>query len=94
MYRFETIDLGAYRGGDYFLTGFVEPEPADGEDYDPDEDADEYGIVPARSTGYGPDLEIVRMDTSLGPTWTASTCRPTPPGSGRSGSTGETPANG
>ena len=27
MHRFEAIDLGVYRGDDYFLVGFVEPDP-------------------------------------------------------------------
>lgn len=64
MHRLETIDLGTYRGGDYFLAGFVEPEPGDGEDYDPDEDAIEYGVVLARSNSSGSNVAIVRMDTS------------------------------
>lgn len=66
MHRLETVDLGTYRGGDYFLTGFVEPEPVDGEDYDPDEDAVEFGLVLARSTVRGANVEIVRMDTAHG----------------------------
>lgn len=66
MHRFETIDLGTYRGDDYFLTGFVEPPPLEGEDYDPDEDADEYGVVLARSTAFGSNVEVVRLDTAHG----------------------------
>lgn len=66
MHRLETIDLGTYRGGDYFLTGVVEPEPGDEEDYDPGEDATEYGVVLARSNSTGSNVEIVRMDTAHG----------------------------
>lgn len=66
MYRLETIDLGSYRGDDYFLVGFVEPEPDD--DYIPDEDAENYGVAVVRK-GEGPledNQEIVRMDTAHG----------------------------
>ncbi|MFB6199164.1 MAG: hypothetical protein ABEI52_13025 [Halobacteriaceae archaeon] len=34
MYSFETIDLGTYRGDEYFLTGFVEPDPGNSASYD------------------------------------------------------------
>lgn len=66
MHRFETIDLGTYRGDDYVLVGFVEPEPAAGEDYNPDRDADEYGVSLARSDPSGSNVEIVRLDTAHG----------------------------
>lgn len=68
MHSFETIDLGTYRGDEYFLTGFVEPEPTSGEDYDPDLDAEEYGVALARSTPLAnePNQQIVRMDTAHG----------------------------
>ena len=68
MYRFETIDLDEYREDDYFLTGFVEPEPADEAAYTPDEDATEYGVSLARAPTYPYEetIEIVRMDTSHG----------------------------
>jgi len=66
MHRLETVDLGCYRGADYFLTGFVEPEPAAGQDYDPDVDAEGYGVVLARSTPLGSNDEVARMDTAHG----------------------------
>lgn len=66
MNRLETVDLGTYRGDEYFLTGFVEPAPVDGIDYDPDECADEYGVVLARPTSLGSNDEVVRMDTAHG----------------------------
>ena len=66
MHRLETIDLGTYRGEEYFLTGFVEPEPIEGTHYDPAEDATGYGIVLARSTPVGSNVEVVRMDTAHG----------------------------
>lgn len=66
MHRFETIDLGTYRGDDYFLVGFVEPAPTESEDYDPDSDAENYGVTLARSGTYsdGGNVEIVRLDTA------------------------------
>jgi hypothetical protein len=66
MHRLETVDLGTYRGDDYFLTGFVEPPPLEGADYDPETDADDYGVVLARSTSYGSNVEVVRLDTAHG----------------------------
>lgn len=66
MYSFESIDLGTYRGDDYFLKGFVEPEPSEGEDYDPDEDADNYGVTLVRKGSHPleENIQIVRMDTT------------------------------
>jgi hypothetical protein len=68
MYGFETIDLGTYRGDDYFLAGFVEPEPSEEANYDPDEDAEEYGVTLVRAASHPLDenIEIVRMDTAHG----------------------------
>lgn len=68
MYRFESIDLGSYRGDDYFLVGFVDPDPSHHEEYDPDEDADDYGATLVRSTSHPNEenVEIVRMDTAHG----------------------------
>lgn len=68
MYRLESIDLGTYRGANYVLVGFVEPEPAERAAYDPDTDADNYGVTLVR-VGTGPletNTEIVRLDTSHG----------------------------
>lgn len=66
MHRYETIDLGTYRGEEYFLVGFVEPEPT--ASYDPDEDADRYGVSVVRSRGspLEENVEIVRMDDTHG----------------------------
>lgn len=68
MYKFESIDLGNHRGDDYFLVGFVEPGPTDNDDYDPDEDADNYGVTVARTTSHPSrsNIEVVRMDTAHG----------------------------
>lgn len=65
MDSYEKIDLETYRGDDYFLAGIVKPKPCEGEDYDPDEDADKYGIVLGRSTD-GSNTQIVRLDTEHG----------------------------
>jgi hypothetical protein len=66
MHRFEAIDLGEYRGDDYFLVGFVEPEP--GGSFNPDEDADNYGVQVSRSSSspLEDNRQIVRMDTAHG----------------------------
>lgn len=67
MYRFSTIDLGSYRGENYVLVGFVEPAP-ETEGYDPDTDANDYGISLAR-TGALPNEsneEVVRLDSRHG----------------------------
>lgn len=66
MYSFDNIDLGEYRGDDYLLVGFVEPEPTEGEDFDPDVDADDYGVTVVRtsSSPLEDNREMVRMDTS------------------------------
>ena len=68
MHSYETIDLGTYRGDSYFLTGFVEPDPSDYAEFDPDEDGDEYGVALARSSAHPlqENTQIVRMDTAHG----------------------------
>jgi hypothetical protein len=68
MHSFETIDLGSYRSDDYFLAGFVEPEPSEGEDYVPDEDAENYGVTLVRAASHPleENVEIVRIDTAHG----------------------------
>ena len=68
MYSFESVDLGTYRGDDYFLNGFVEPELPEGEDYDPNKDAVNYGVTLARkgSHPHEKNIQIVRMDTAHG----------------------------
>lgn len=66
MHRFEAIDLGTYRGDDYFLVGFVEPDPEARAEFDPDRDARNYGVSLVRS-GTSPleeNTQIVRMDTA------------------------------
>ena len=68
MYRFDSIDLGRYRGDNYFLVGYVEPEPEDGENYDPETDADDYGwsLVQKAETPVDDNDEVVGMDTRHG----------------------------
>lgn len=68
MHRYESIDLGTYRGDEYFLVTFVDPVPPDGVTYDPDENAEHYGVAVVRA-GIGPleeNVQIVRMDTTHG----------------------------
>lgn len=68
MHRFESIDLGTYRGHEYLLVGFVDPDPRGRDRYDPDEHADAYGVTIARSvaTPHAETVEVVRMDTAHG----------------------------
>ena len=68
MHSYETIDLGIYRGDSYFLAGFVEPDPSNHAEFDPDDDADEYGVVLVRSSTHPleENIQIVRMDTAHG----------------------------
>lgn len=70
MYSYEKIDLGDYRGGTYFLAGFVRPNPVQDGSYDPDEDADECGVALVRSaqTPTADNVEIVRVDDAHGQT--------------------------
>ena len=68
MHSYETIDLGTYRSDSYFLTGFVKPDPSDYAEFDPDEDAEEYGVTLVRSSTHPleDNIQIVRMDTTHG----------------------------
>lgn len=68
MHSYEKIDLGDYRGDAYFLAGFVVPDPMQDGEYDPDEDADEYGVTLVRSAETPTDgnTEIVRLDNAHG----------------------------
>jgi hypothetical protein len=65
MERFSSIDLENYRGDNYFLVGYVEPDPDDYENYDPEEDAENYGwsLVQKAESPLDKNDEIVRMDT-------------------------------
>jgi hypothetical protein len=68
MYRISTIDLGSYRGDNYFLVGYVEPEPDDSDDFEPEEDAENFGwsLVQKRESPVDENVEIVGMDTCHG----------------------------
>lgn len=68
MYSYEKIDLGDYRGNAYFLAGFVVPDPRQYAEYNPDEDADEYGVTLVRNGGTPTkdNTEIVRLDNAHG----------------------------
>lgn len=68
MYRFESIDLGSYRGDNYFLVGYVEPDPDGSDGYDPAEDAENYGwsLVQKAESPVDENDEIVGMDTRHG----------------------------
>lgn len=68
MHSYEKIDLGDYRGDTYFLAGFVRPAPTRKAEYDPDEDAYEYGVALVRSarSPVADNTEIVRMDNAHG----------------------------
>lgn len=68
MNRLRTLDLGPYRGREFFATIFVEPDPADSDAFTHPEDAEQWGIsihfqpdVP-----YEPHVEVARIDTAHG----------------------------
>ncbi|MEZ3145639.1 hypothetical protein [Halobaculum sp. MBLA0143] len=65
MNRYTTIDLGEYRGDNYFLTSFVEPDPDDYDDYTPAENAENYGwvVVQKAESPIDDNNQVVRMDT-------------------------------
>lgn len=64
METFETVDLGTYRGDDYFLVGYVVPKPDEGQEYDPAVHADNYGwsLVRKAESPLNEATEIVRLD--------------------------------
>lgn len=68
MHEFETIDLGSYRGRMIFVVGFVEPRPIGGKSYEPDENAENYGValVDKATTPLAENAEILTMDTRHG----------------------------
>ncbi|WP_324666184.1 DUF7718 family protein [Haloarcula sediminis] len=68
METFDNIDLENYRGDNYFLVGYVEPDPDGYEDYDPEKDAENYGwsLVQEAKSPLDEKDEIVRMDTCHG----------------------------
>lgn len=68
MERIDSIDLGNYRGDTYFIVGYVEPGPVGYDDYDPAEDAENYGwsLVKKAESPIDENVEVVRMDTRHG----------------------------
>lgn len=68
METFEAIDLGPYRGDDYFLVGYVDPAPSNGDAYNPKVDAENYGwsLVQKKESPLDENIEIVRLDTRHG----------------------------
>ncbi len=68
MFRLDSIDLGNYRGDNYFLVGYVEPDPDGFDNYDPADNAENYGwsLVQKAESPLDENDEIVRMDTRHG----------------------------
>ena len=68
MNRFDSLDLGNYRGDNYFLVGYVEPDPEGFDEYDPAKDAVNYGwsLVQKAESPLDENDEIVGMDTRHG----------------------------
>lgn len=68
MHKLRTLNLPPHRGRDFFVTVFVEPDPADIDSFDLSEDADQWGI----SVHFQPDdpyaghVEVARIDTQHG----------------------------
>ena len=65
MYKFERIDLGEYRADTYLFCGFVRPEPT-GSGYDPNTDADNWGVSVAQKQVTNSNVEVVRLDNAHG----------------------------
>lgn len=65
MHRFSGLDLGSYRGDNYFLAGYVEPNLEEETEYNPEVDAENYGwsLVQKKESPLDENTEIVRMDT-------------------------------
>jgi hypothetical protein len=97
MERFSSIDLENYRGDNYFLVGYVEPDPDDYENYDPEEDAENYGwsLVQKAESPLDEKDEVVRMDTRHSqPISIKNTCHPIATKRRRYGSMTAIPTNG
>ena len=68
MHKLRTLSLPAYRGREFFLTVFVEPDPDSVDSFSVPADADEWGL----SLHFQPDdpyeshTEVARIDTSHG----------------------------
>jgi len=68
MPKLRTLSLPAHRGREFFLTVFVEPDPAAIESFSVPGDADQWGL----SVHFQPDdhfeshVEVARIDTSHG----------------------------
>jgi hypothetical protein len=44
MHKLRTLDLGPYRGREFFATIFVEPDPTDSDGFTVPDDAEKWGI--------------------------------------------------
>jgi hypothetical protein len=68
MHKLRTLSLPAYRGREFFLTVFVEPDPDSVDSFSVPADADQWGL----SIHFQPDdsyashVEVARIDTSHG----------------------------
>lgn len=68
MHKLRTLDLGPYRGREFFATIFVEPDPTDSDGFTVPDDAEKWGI----SIHFQPDepyenhVEVARIDTAHG----------------------------
>lgn len=68
MHKLRTLDLGPYRGREFFATIFVEPNPAESDSVTVPDDVEEWGI----SIHFQPDepyenhVEVARIDTAHG----------------------------
>ena len=68
MHKLRTLSLPAYRGREFFLTVFVDPDPTTVASFSVPADADQWGL----SVHFQPDdhfeshVEVARIDTSHG----------------------------
>jgi hypothetical protein len=68
MHKLRTLSLPAYRGREFFLTVFVEPDPDSLESFSMPASADEWGLSVHFQPGdpYASHVEVARIDTSHG----------------------------
>jgi len=68
MHRLRTLSLPVYRGREFFLTVFVEPDPDSIDSFSAPDDADQWGLSVhfQRNDPVASHVEVARIDTSHG----------------------------
>lgn len=68
MHKLRTLNLPPYRGRDFFVTVFVEPDPDDFDSFDLPGDAEQWGISVhfQPNDPYASHVEVARIDSEHG----------------------------